>query len=106
MRTRATHDVATGRGATQLSRIEVTIVSDTKKPTPNSDAEARPRRREISGPGAADFLTAPGGLDLPENDPSKGTNVVRGDSALTDEPLAPHLDEPDPHTERRVESKK
>ena len=80
-------------------------MADTKNPTPNAEPDARSRRRrEISGPGAADFLTAPGGLDLPESDPSKGTNVVRGDSALTDQPLAPHLDDPDPHTERRIES--
>ena len=79
-------------------------MSEMKKPASNTGTDARPRRREISGPGAADFLTAQGGLDLPESDPAKGTNVVRGDSALTDEPLAPHLDDPDPHTERRVES--
>jgi hypothetical protein len=81
-------------------------VADTKKPMPDAaepDARTR-RRREISGPGAADFLTAPGGLDLPENELSRGTGLAGDDSALTDQPLAPHLDEPDPHSERRIES--
>jgi hypothetical protein len=66
--------------------------------------EQRSRRpgREISGPGAADFLAAPGGLDLPESDPSKGTGVVRGEGLVDRERLLPNLDEPDPSSERQV----
>jgi hypothetical protein len=33
----------------------------------------KPKKLKISGPGAADFLTAPGGIDFPETDPSKGS---------------------------------
>lgn len=40
-------------------------------------------KRTISGPGAADFLTAPGGLDTPESG-GKGTAQLR-DEALTDD---------------------
>lgn len=41
-------------------------------------------RRTISGPGAADFLTAGGGLDTPGSDAGKGTGALRGESPLTD----------------------
>lgn len=41
-------------------------------------------KRTISGPGAADFLTAPGGLDTPESG-GKGMSQLR-DEALTDDP--------------------
>jgi hypothetical protein len=42
------------------------------------------QKRKISGPGAADFIAAPGGLDLPENSPDKGTSIQRDDSPMTD----------------------
>ena len=42
------------------------------------------RKRRISGPGAADFLTAPGGEDLPGVSPSKGETETAGDAPLTD----------------------
>ena len=58
--------------------------------------------REISGPGAADFLAAPGGLDMPENDPAKGTGALRGEGLIDRERLYPNLDEPNPSTEREV----
>jgi hypothetical protein len=66
--------------------------------------EQRTRRpgREISGPGAADFLAASGGLDMPENDPSKGTGALRGEGLVDRERLVPNLDEPDPTSEREV----
>jgi hypothetical protein len=65
--------------------------------------DTKPARREISGPGAADFLAATGGLDLPENDPSKGMRGAREDGTLTDERrLTPNLDEPRPTTERQI----
>lgn len=58
--------------------------------------------REISGPGAADFLAASGGLDMPENDPSKGTGALRGEGLVDRERLVPNLDEPSPTSERQV----
>jgi hypothetical protein len=43
------------------------------------------RKFTISGPGAADFLAATGGEDLPGTSPSKGMGQTRNDgSALTD----------------------
>ena len=66
--------------------------------------EQRAKRpgREISGPGAADFLAASGGLDIPENDPSKGTGALRGEGLVDRERLVPNLDEPSPTSERQV----
>lgn len=43
----------------------------------------RPGRRAISGPGAADFLTATSGEDLPGFSPNKGMTETRGESAIT-----------------------
>ena len=72
----------------------------------SATASPVPARREISGPGAADFLTATGGLDMPENDPSKGMRGAREDGTLTDERrLTPHLDDPQPTTEREILSR-
>ena len=45
---------------------------------------AEDRKRTITGPGAADFLTAGSGEDLPGASPSKGTGNVRDESGLTD----------------------
>ena len=42
------------------------------------------KKRRISGPGAADFLSAPGGEDLPGISPSKGETEMAGDAPLTD----------------------
>jgi hypothetical protein len=59
------------------------------------------RKTRISGPGAADFLTATGGLDRPETEASKGTSVTNDDGPLTDaRALEPELDPPDPALER------
>lgn len=65
------------------------------------------KRREISGPGASDFLAAPGGLDLPESDPAKGMRAaspderpILGEGA---EGVAPQLDERVSRGERRWE---
>ena len=41
-------------------------------------------KHKISGPGAADFLTAPGGIDQPEGNQAKGTGILREDSHFTD----------------------
>jgi len=38
----------------------------------------------ISGPGAADFLTAPGGIDRPESSTSKGMAQTRDEGILSD----------------------
>jgi hypothetical protein len=59
------------------------------------------KKFKISGPGAADFLTAPGGLDLPENDPNKGMAQTRDEGVITDAgTLEPDLDAPDPTVTR------
>jgi hypothetical protein len=73
---------------------------DQRETTPNE-----PARREITGPGASDFLAASGGLDMPETDPAKGARAAGEDGALTDERrLTPNLDEPSPTTEREIVS--
>lgn len=41
-------------------------------------------KRRISGPGAADFLTAQGGEDIPGASPSKGDTDLQADAPLTD----------------------
>jgi hypothetical protein len=58
-------------------------------------------KRTISGPGAADFLTATGGTDFPETDPAKGTAQLR-DKGLVDDPrnFEPELEPPDEALER------
>jgi len=46
----------------------------------------------ITGPGAADFLTASGGLDRPETGPGKGMAQTRDEGILSDpRHLAPRL---------------
>jgi len=64
-----------------------------------------PKKLKISGPGAADFLTAPGGIDFPETDSSKGSaQATRGESPLDDtKALEPDLEPPDPARERERE---
>jgi len=42
------------------------------------------RKFTISGPGAADFLTSPGGEDLPGTSTSKGTAQMRDDALTSD----------------------
>jgi hypothetical protein len=55
------------------------------------------KKFKISGPGAADFIGAPGGLDLPETDPSKGMTQTREEGIVDDvEQLEPNLEPPDP----------
>jgi hypothetical protein len=56
-----------------------TPVEQQERSTREVDAN-RPVRRVISGPGAADFIAAPGGLDRPES----GT---KGMAYLSEEPL-------------------
>ena len=55
------------------------------------------KKFKISGPGAADFLGTPGGLDRPETDPSKGMTQTREEGIVNDvEQLEPDLEPPDP----------
>ena len=42
------------------------------------------RKRRISGPGASDFLAAPGGEDIPGISPFKGETEVYREAPLTD----------------------
>jgi hypothetical protein len=59
------------------------------------------KKMKISGPGAADFLTAEGGVDFPETDSSKGMTQTREDGVVNDAAeLEPDLDAPDPLTTR------
>ena len=58
------------------------------------------KKFRISGPGAADFLTAEGGVDLPETDASKGMSQTRDDALVNDATLDPDLDAPDPAVTR------
>jgi hypothetical protein len=63
-----------------------------------------PKKLKIRGPGAADFLTAPGGIDFPETDSSKGTTATRGEGLVDDAgALEPDLEAPDPALERERE---
>ena len=62
------------------------------------------KKFKISGPGAADFLTAEGGLDLPETDPNKGMTQTRDEGVLDDaRTLEPDLEAPDPAVTRERE---
>jgi hypothetical protein len=56
----------------------------------------RPVQRVISGPGAADFIAAPGGMDRPESG-TKGMAYTRGESLVTKHPDV--LPRPGPDTE-------
>jgi hypothetical protein len=82
------------------------VAQDQKRPgnTPVEQQERNPaevdrtrhEKLAVSGPGAADFLTAVGGLDRPESG-GKGMAQTRGDSPLDDaRHLAPR---PGPDTE-------
>lgn len=62
------------------------------------------KKFKISGPGAADFLTAQGGVDFPETDPSKGMAQTRDEGVINDATtLEPDLEAPDPAVERERE---
>ena len=69
-------------------------------------------KRRISGPGAADFVSAPGGEDIPGVSPSKGTSELREESdLLSAKNVVPELEpEADPpageRTHYRPEAKK
>jgi hypothetical protein len=68
--------------------------------TPSEQQERHPeqiepmpsRSRAISGPGAADFLAAPGGEDLPGSSPGKGMSNTREErDAMNPRNLVPRL---------------
>jgi hypothetical protein len=63
------------------------------------------KKLRISGPGAADFLTAPGGIDFPGTEPSKGAaQATRGEGPIDEAgALEPDLEPPDPAKERERE---
>jgi len=92
-----------GRAQDQGPRPGNTPVEQQER-DPNATPKTRHERLSITGPGAADFLTASGGLDMPGID--KGTADLRGDGILSDpRRLAPRLgpdDEASPG-ERRPE---
>lgn len=73
-------------------------------PDVKDDTGRRRRVREISGPGAADFLTAPGGLDRPESSADKGTGAASDEDRYPARDLVPDLDDPGPDAERTRES--
>lgn len=66
------------------------------------EATIKEKRRRISGPGAADFLTAQGGADLPGLD--KGDAALRDEHVVGIDRLVPDLETDDnpSHTERTV----
>ena len=58
------------------------------------------KKSRISGPGAADFLTAQGGVDFPETDSSKGMAQTRDEGVVNAADLEPDLEAPDPDSTR------
>ena len=63
-------------------------------------------KHTISGPGAADFIAAPGGEDLPETSADKGSSAAgRSESHFTDaRNLQPAIDEEQiPAKERTIQ---
>lgn len=84
------------------------MADDTKRPgntpveqqerSPKETGKTRPDPLSISGPGAADFLTAQGGIDFPGAGGTKGTAQTRIEGGPLDEDArrpAPRL-APDP----------
>jgi len=68
------------------------------------DTTSEPSRRTITGPGAADFLTATGGLDGLDDDPATGVRAAEDSRVTEARRLTPDLDEPNPTTEREIVS--
>jgi hypothetical protein len=65
---------------------------DQQQRDPNQTDTTAHARVAISGPGAADFLTASGGFDVPESGVGKGMGQTRDDAPLTDpKRLTPRL---------------
>jgi len=59
------------------------------------------KKSRISGPGAADFLTAQGGVDFPETDSSKGMAQTRDEGLVNNAAdLEPDLEAADPDVTR------
>src|SRR4051794_4244567 len=92
-----------GRAEDQGERPGNTPVEQQER-DPQQIDKTRHERLSISGPGAADFIAASGGLDLPGFD--KGTADLRGEGILSDaRRLTPRLGPDDEATpgERRPE---
>src|SRR5438876_3953985 len=76
-----------------------TPVEQQERPTSQID-KVRPVTPSISGPGAADFLTSPGGLDVPESG-AKGMAQTRDPGLVAEKKrtfaprLGPERDNPD-----------
>lgn len=84
-----------------------TPVEQQERSARNVDA-TRHSEIAITGPGAADFLTASGGLDVPETGTGKGMSQTRGEGPLADSKrLVPRLgpDDESMPGERKPEEK-
>lgn len=76
-----------------------------REPVETPGASGNKQTWSVSGPGAADLLTAQGGLDRPETDAEKGTGSLRDDAivtAATGHRLVPDLEAPDNQKERWI----
>jgi hypothetical protein len=67
-------------------------------------APASRKDLEISGPGAADFLTAPGGADFPGSGQNEGMAQTRDESLIDSKRLTPDLDPAGEDVEKKWES--
>jgi hypothetical protein len=88
---------------------ESTDRKDTTQPREESEQDARAdggksSRRVITGPGAADFLAAPGGRDGPDDDAATGARTSDDNPFTGAGRLTPNLDQPSPTTEREIVS--
>jgi hypothetical protein len=72
-----------GRDRDRGARPDNTPVDQQQRDPKQTDKTAH-ERLSISGPGAADFLTASGGFDVPETGTSKGTGQLRDEGLLSD----------------------
>jgi hypothetical protein len=73
-------------------------------PVKSAAPPATSKDLEISGPGAADFLAAPGGADFPGGGQTEGMAQTRDDTAIDSRRLAPDLDAPAEDVEKKWES--
>ena len=73
----------TGRSPERGSRPGNTPVEQQERDSKQVE-KTRHDQIAISGPGAADFLTASSGLDVPESGGTKGMGQTRGEGPLSD----------------------
>lgn len=87
-----------GRASDQGARPGNTPVEQQER-DPKQTSKTRHDRMSITGPGAADFLTASGGLDTPESGGAKGMGQIRDEGLLGDaRRLTPRLGPDDEST--------